>query len=95
MKKEQVYDEQISPLMETIIDICKAHKIAMIADFALDGDLKCTSALLTKEYGPKQNQLAAIKLLKPGAGSGEAVAIAETIETLPDGRQKVTMTRIS
>lgn len=31
---EHVYDEQISPLMKQIIDICKAHRLPMIASFA-------------------------------------------------------------
>lgn len=33
--KERIYDEQISPLMEQIIAICKAHKINMAANFSL------------------------------------------------------------
>ena len=36
MTKEEIYDEQINPLMAQIINICKVNKIAMIADFALD-----------------------------------------------------------
>lgn len=43
MTKEQVYDSEISPLMEKIIAICKKHKIAMLCDFGLGDDLKCTS----------------------------------------------------
>lgn len=31
---EHVYDEQISPLMKQIIEICKANKLPMIASFA-------------------------------------------------------------
>ncbi len=49
MDKEQIYDEQISPLMTDIIAVCKKHKIAFIASFAIpsddDQDLRCTSAL--------------------------------------------------
>ncbi len=49
MTKEQVYDEQISPLMINIIAICKEHKIAFVASFAIpnegDPDLRCTSGL--------------------------------------------------
>lgn len=36
MKKEQVYDEQIYPLMDKIISICKENKIDMVATFYLD-----------------------------------------------------------
>ena len=34
--KETAYDEQIAPLMATIIGICKAHKINAHATFVLD-----------------------------------------------------------
>ena len=30
MSKENVYDEQISPLVHQIIDICKEHNIALL-----------------------------------------------------------------
>ncbi len=50
MTKEQIYDEQISPLMAEIIAVCKEHKIAFVASFAVpndeDSDLRCTTALI-------------------------------------------------
>lgn len=90
--KEKIYDEQINPLIAQIITICKEHKIAMLADFALDGDLKCTTALLDDSYAPTKNQLRAHELLRPNA---PVFAMAETIETLPDGTKKITLQRIS
>jgi len=54
--KEKMYDERVSPLMAQILEICKEHKIAMVASFSLDtdesGDFNCTSALTTDEYSP-------------------------------------------
>lgn len=48
MNKEQIYDEKIHPLMAQIIEICKAHKIAMLATFDIPNDedesLACTSS---------------------------------------------------
>lgn len=40
MNKEQIYDSQISPLMQQIIGICRDNGIAMIAsyDIAHDGE---------------------------------------------------------
>lgn len=38
MSKEDVYDEQINPLMARIIAICKEHDIPLVADFQLDDD---------------------------------------------------------
>lgn len=50
--KEQVYDEQIAPLMTQIIEICRAHKIKMHASFELDGDMMCTTNLNHGEPSP-------------------------------------------
>ena len=36
MKKEQVYDEQIYPLMAKIISVCEENKIDMVSTFLLD-----------------------------------------------------------
>jgi hypothetical protein len=38
MNKEQVYDDQISPLMQQIIGICKDQGIAMMASFDIAHD---------------------------------------------------------
>ena len=89
--KEKVYDDQISPLMAQIIAICKQHKISLVADFGLDDDLHCTSALLAEEYAPSDKQIRALNTLK----TDEVFAMAETTETLPDGSKRITMRRIS
>jgi len=69
MTKEQIYDDQIFPLMKQIIAICEEHKIAMIADFALSDedleDLKCTTALLAEEFDPPDEMLHALEILRP------------------------------
>ena len=88
--KEEIYDEQINPLMAQILTICKEHKIAMICDFALDAeDFHCTSALLDKEYEPLPNQMRALGHLKPQAAA--FVALAEMTETRPDGSKHITI----
>lgn len=48
--KEAVYDEQIAPLMERIIAICREHEIPTLATFAYRLDThgeydSCTTAL--------------------------------------------------
>lgn len=91
MSKEKIYDEQVNPLMALIIKICRENKIAFVADFGLDDDLHCTSADLCDSHDPSAAQLKAFELLKPQ----RAFAMAETIETLPDGRKKVSLRRIS
>ncbi len=69
--KEEIYDEQINPLMAQIIAICQEHKIAMLADFAVpnneDNGLQCTTALLGDETNPPATMLQAFELLRPDA----------------------------
>jgi len=36
--EEKVYDEKLSPLMKQIIEICKEHKIPMLAVFVYEND---------------------------------------------------------
>jgi len=68
--KESVYDDQIYPLMAEIIRICKEHRIAMVASFALGNDesagteLVCSTALLADEYSPPRAFLDALSALK-------------------------------
>lgn len=48
--KETIYDDEISPLVKKIIDICNEHRIPMVASFSYENDLelgigRCTSYL--------------------------------------------------
>jgi len=63
--KEAIYDDKIAPLMTQILAICQEAKIPMIADFGLDDDLHCTSALLSETFEPSHGQLQAFKWLRP------------------------------
>lgn len=49
MNKEQIYDTEIAPLMTKIIDVCRTHKIGMLASYAIptsdDDGLYCTTSL--------------------------------------------------
>jgi hypothetical protein len=73
MNKEQIYDEQISPLMAQIIAICQANKIAFLASFSIpneeDPDLRCTSAMLGDEYEPPEEFLRVWQEIKPARRS--------------------------
>ena len=67
--KEQVYDEQISPLMAQIIKICQTHKIAFLASFSIpteaEPELACSTVLLEDDFKPPASFLAAWKALRP------------------------------
>jgi hypothetical protein len=91
MNKEQIYDEQISPLMTQIIAICKEHKIAFLASFSIpndeDADLCCSSYMLDDDFEPPESFLRAKRELRPGA---RPVTMLRTV----GGDGSVTMTAI-
>lgn len=62
-KKEKIYDAHISPLMDQIIAICKANKIAIVASFHLGKDLHCTTTLLEDSFNPSSSQVEACPIL--------------------------------
>ena len=88
MSKEEIYDEQINPLMAQIIEICKDNKIAFLANFRLEEDLVCTSAVLEPDCDPSPQQLEAFDILYKRE---PVFAFAETIETKPDGTKHITI----
>lgn len=65
MNKEQAYDSKIHPLMSQIIKICKKHKIAMVASFAIpivdDPSLEVTTRLLDENKSGPAHHLALMK----------------------------------
>lgn len=63
--KEEIYDEQISPLMAQIIAICNERKIPLLASFNLGDDLHCTTTLLADDFEPSDAQLAAMRVFFP------------------------------
>ncbi|RQZ50901.1 hypothetical protein [Burkholderia sp. Bp9099] len=67
--KEQIYDEQISPLMTQIIAICKEHKIPVLASFFAPGEddpeLAVTTALLGNGFESPVNFSNALRVLRP------------------------------
>ena len=68
MNKEQIYDEEISPLMAQVIDICQKHKIAMVMTFHLPDDeqdtLHCSTALVSEDWKPSEMLLEMNRLLR-------------------------------
>ena len=65
-RKEEAYDAEIAPLMTKIIEVCNREKIALVANFRLDEDLQCTTALVSDEYQPTKDQIAAFQMLRFG-----------------------------
>lgn len=67
--KEQIYDEQIAPLMTQIITICKEHKIPIVASFFTPGpddpELAVTTALLGNGFEAPKNFSKALRELRP------------------------------
>ena len=65
--KEEIYDEEISPLMAQVIACCKKHKIAFVATYSLsspdDEGLQCTSALLEDDCEPPKTYMEVIQTI--------------------------------
>jgi len=49
--KEKIYDDQIAPLMEQIIEICKKEEIPMFADFQYNDTDFCTTCIYPEIEG--------------------------------------------
>lgn len=69
--KEQIHDEQISPLIDQIVAICEEHKIAMISSFHLGtdgaaGELLCTTAMTGGDFPVVPPFLAASTIIETG-----------------------------
>ena len=88
MNKEQAYDEKIFSLMAQIIAVCKEHKIAMVASFAIpteeDANLRCTSTVLTDDTAAPREFFEAKDLLYQGRGTA---SFSYTVKG-PDGKVK-------
>lgn len=67
MTKEEIYDQQINPLMAQVIEICKQNRIAFVATYSIpspdDEGLQCTSALLEDDCEPPNQYLEAMRLI--------------------------------
>jgi hypothetical protein len=69
MNKEEIYDNEISPLMTQIIKTCKANNIAMLMSFSIptkeEPDLECTTAVLGDETNPPVHLKQALNVIRP------------------------------
>ena len=69
MTKEDIYDNEISPLMAQVIEICQKHGIAMIANFACpndtDLDLQALSAVPDENDEHPANHQEALYCIRP------------------------------
>ena len=64
---ENIYDEQISPLMQKIIDICKEYELPMFASFEFNDGEFCTTELPFDGHVVFQHY-SAIKQVTQGSG---------------------------
>lgn len=71
MNKEQIYDEKLAPLMTQVIDLCREHKIAMLATFCIPNDedstLSCTTHLPDETGALPAHIKAAAQIIRPRA----------------------------
>ena len=85
--KEDIYDEQISPLVQQLIDICQAHEIPMIASFTYEnsperGPGRCTTLLNHFSERLDDANAKAVNIIK--RGGQETFSMAITTTTTPN-----------
>ncbi len=90
---EDVYDEQISPLMSRIIAICKEHQIPMVAQFQYANDEENGPAFCTTAM-PVPRSCEKIRALARSVRPERPVVLAETHVTNPDGSKQITIARV-
>jgi len=100
VNKEEIYDEQISPLMQQIIAITREHGIAMIASFdiAHDGEgpngedcstLTCTTHLPNGEENHNERFTRSAQIIRQGQRSQNGPSMPLTT-VHPDGSKTLT-----
>jgi hypothetical protein len=77
MNKEQIYDEQISPLMKQIIKICQDNGIAMIFSASLPTEEEpgctCTSIIPDQDGKSGTGHMEALRHIKGAYSSSSPV----------------------
>lgn len=100
MNKEEIYDSQISPLMQQIIAISREHGIAMFASFdiAHDGEgpngedcskLTCTTHLPNGDDNPNERFVEAAQIIQRG-GRTQHIASMQLTTQRADGSKTLT-----
>jgi hypothetical protein len=88
---EAVYDEQISPLMRQILEICKAHNLPMFATFQYRSSEHpeemglCTSKLVPELPGVEQDLLQNLDRVARRGWGVHPQSFAMTITTRKQG----------
>lgn len=77
-QKEKVYDEELYPLMEKVISICNKKGIGLLATFALDGSLCCTTATVSKQNVEDEGSLYCLSTAVNVILNGSAPVVSET-----------------
>lgn len=79
MNKEEAYDRRLAPLVAEIIEICKEHKIAMLASWYIpteeEPDLCCSTALLGGDYDTPESYHVAYRAIRHGGSQSLAMTL--------------------
>ena len=85
---EEIYDEQIAPLMTQIIAICAKHKLPIAATFEYATGDFCTTTMATSRASDHMKKV--ISLMQPR----QSTALAVTESTDADGRTAINVARV-
>lgn len=78
--EEDIYDNEISPLVQQIIEVCNKHKIPMIASFTYEnceerGEGRCTTIINNIDNRFDRGFGKALKTIESGGHEVFAVAV--------------------
>lgn len=77
---ESIYNDQIAPLMDQIIAICKTHKMPIAATFEYATDNHCTTAIGFDRASPRMLEI--MNHMRPRRTSALAVTDADGRTTI-------------
>ena len=86
---EEIYDDQIAPLMTQIIAICAKHKLPIAATFEYATDDFCTTTMGFDRASERMQGI--IEKMKPR--QHHTLAVTEVAS--PDGHKTITVSRIA
>lgn len=92
--KEDIYDNEISPLMAKIIAICKEHDMPLAATVQYANEEDGGAAYCTTMIPGTRSDERVIRIIKAMLPE-RPFALAETIVTNPDGSKTISIRRVS
>lgn len=80
MTKEEIFTQQVKPILARALDVCIENKISFLMNFHLGGGLHSNTFLLMPENEATQVQIEAASVLMAGGIEGILQAVVDKAE---------------